>query len=115
MRASDLIHATVVDVEGGALGTVSDIRLTPDGPPRGAWGPTLRIKGLIVSDRRLGGFLGYDRGGVRGPWLVAKVVRRLHRDAVLVPWDDVVSYEHGRVVVRTPKSRQQPLWETAGR
>lgn len=115
MRASDLIHATVVDAQGGAVGYVSDVRLAPDGPPRGVWGPTLRIKGLIVSGRRLGGFLGYDRGVVRGPWLVAKAVRRLHRDAVLVPWDDVVSHEHGRVVVRTPKSRQPRLWETPGR
>jgi sporulation protein YlmC with PRC-barrel domain len=115
MRASDLIHATVVDTDGGSLGTVSDVRLTPSGPPRGAWGATLRIKGLVVSDRRLGGFLGYDRGVVRGPWLVAKAVRWLHRDAVLVPWDDVVSHRHGRVVVRTPKSRQPRLWETPGR
>lgn len=115
MRASDLIDARVVDGDGRSLGSVSDVRLTPDGPPRGAFGPTLRIKGLVVSDRRLGGFLGYDRGGVRGPWLVAKAVRWLHRDAVLVPWDDVESYEHGRVVVRTPKSRQPSLWETARR
>jgi sporulation protein YlmC with PRC-barrel domain len=115
MRASDLIDARVVDADGRSLGSVSDVRLTPDGPTRGAFGPTLRIKGLVVSDRRLGGFLGYDRGGVRGPWLVAKVVRWLHRDAVLVPWDDVASYEHGRVVVRTPKSRQPSLWETARR
>jgi sporulation protein YlmC with PRC-barrel domain len=115
MRASDLIDATVVDGNGARLGTVSDVRLRRSGPPRGAWGPALRIVGLVVSDRRLGGFLGYDRGGVRGPWLVAKAVRWLHRDAVLVPWDDVVSHAHGRVVVRSPKSAQPSLWETSRR
>jgi sporulation protein YlmC with PRC-barrel domain len=115
VRASDLIDATVVDVDGGALGTVSDVRLARTGPPRGAWGPTLRIAALIVSDHRLGGFLGYDRGKVHGPWLVATLVRWLHRDAVLVPWADVVSHQHGRIVVRTPKSRQPRLWETRRR
>ncbi len=59
---------------------VLDVRLSaaPDG--RGA-----RVVGLIVGRGRPGSLLGYDRSRERGPWLVAAVVRRLHRHTRQVP------------------------------
>ena len=97
MRASDLLGARVVDAGGAELGTVSDVRLVQDGPLLGTWGAALRVAGLVVSPRRSGSYLGYDRGGVRGPWLVAHVVRWLHRHAVYVGWEDVAACESGTV------------------
>jgi sporulation protein YlmC with PRC-barrel domain len=43
-----------------------------------------RVAALIVGHGRPGSLLGYERSTARGPWLVAAVVRRLHRHARLV-------------------------------
>jgi hypothetical protein len=88
---------------------VSDIRLVQDGPLLGAWGAALRIDGLVVSPPRSGSYLGYDRGTVRGPWLVSAIVRWLHRDARYVPWEDVESWEPGDVSLRKPLSELGPV------
>ena len=104
MRLSDLLGADVLDADGTPVGRVTDVRMTQDGPVLGTWGAAFRVTGLVVSPRHTGSYLGYDRRTVRGPWLVAKAVRWLHRDAVLVPWDDVVSCDGGRVVLASRRS-----------
>ena len=89
MNLSDFLGASVRDADGRALGAVRDVRLVQDGPIQGTFGASLRVQGLIVGDMAVSSRLGYDRAGVRGPWLVAKVVSRLQRDARWVPWDEV--------------------------
>jgi hypothetical protein len=48
-----------------------------------------RVHQLIVSRRRVGSLLGYDRSEQQGPWLVRIIVRRLHRQLVFIPWENI--------------------------
>ena len=74
---------------------VLDVRLedNPDRP-----GPH-NVTALVVGSPRPGARLGYDRRQVHQPWLVAAVVRRLHRHARLVRWGAGVDvdWDVGRV------------------
>jgi sporulation protein YlmC with PRC-barrel domain len=88
MRASDLIGRDVHDAGGHHLGIVTDLRCIQDGPLRGSM-QSPRITALIVSRRNTGSLLGYDRHQQQGPWLIRTIVQRLHRHAVLVPWDSL--------------------------
>ena len=53
-------------------------------PARAAPWPRLRVDAVIVGGSALAGRLGYLRGGVRGPALLAAVMRRLERRALTV-------------------------------
>jgi len=86
MKASDLLGRPVLDSAGRRLGVVTDLRCVQDGPLRGAMAAP-RVRCLIVSRRRVGSMLGYDRRGQQGPWLVRLFVRWLHRDLLIVPWE----------------------------
>jgi sporulation protein YlmC with PRC-barrel domain len=86
MRASELMGREVVDRDGGRVGTVVDLRCELDGPLLGVLAAP-RVHALVVSHRFTGSLLGYDRRSQRGPWLVATLVRRLHRHLAVVPWD----------------------------
>jgi sporulation protein YlmC with PRC-barrel domain len=88
MKASDLIGRPVYDAGGQQLGIVTDLRCIQDGPLRGSM-QTPRIAALIISRRHTGSLLGYDRRRQQGPWLIRKLVQRLHRNAALIPWDAV--------------------------
>jgi hypothetical protein len=105
VRLTDLLHAQVTDSLGAVVGEVIDVRLVQDGPLLPGWGAALRLEGLIISRHRVGSTLGYDRSSVRGPWLVAAIVRRLHRDDRYAPWAVVES--HGAGAVRLSVSREQ--------
>ncbi|HEU0130924.1 MAG TPA: PRC-barrel domain-containing protein [Mycobacteriales bacterium] len=109
MRASDLIGARVRDASGTDIGSVSDVRLVQDGPLLGAWGAALRVDGLVVSPPRTGGYLGYERGTVRGPWAVSALVRWLHRHARYAAWSDVETWEPGAVTLRCPAAALRPV------
>jgi sporulation protein YlmC with PRC-barrel domain len=104
MRLSEFLGTPVMDSAGEHIGNVSDVRLVQDGAPIGTFGAALRITGLVVSRGRIGGYLGYDRPGVRGPWLVATIVHWLHRHTVYVDWSDVATREPGRVTLARPRS-----------
>jgi hypothetical protein len=54
-------------------------------------GPSLRVEGLIVGRRALGARFGFDRGGVRGPWLLKVVFGSLGHDGRYVPWHRIRS------------------------
>lgn len=97
MRASDLIGLDVVGRSGQPLGIVIDLRCVLDGPLRGALAQP-RVSAVIVSGRHTGSLLGYDRRDQQGPWLVRKVVRWMHRNMRIIPWDDV-EYRDNRFVV----------------
>jgi sporulation protein YlmC with PRC-barrel domain len=108
MRLSELLGCTVHDSDGDQLGRVTDVRLAHrgrrPGPPF-----ELVVVSLLVSPRRTGALFGYDRGIVRGPWLVRAVVRELHRDAFLAPWSAVTSWDRSlHRVVLAPDHKRQP-------
>ena len=88
MKASDLIGQPVVDATGRRVGVVTDLRCVQDGPLRGAMAAP-RVRSVVVSRRRAGSMLGYNRPGQQGPWLVRLIVRWLHRDLLIVPWESI--------------------------
>lgn len=88
MRASDLIGRPVLDGTGRRIGVVTDLRCVQDGPLRGAMAAP-RVHEVLISRHRTGSLLGYDRRDQQGPWLVRRIVRWLHRDLMVVPWESV--------------------------
>ena len=98
MRASDLIGLGVFGAAGERLGVVTDLRCVQDGPLRGAM-QAPRVAALIVSGRHTGSLLGYDRRSQQGPWMVRALVQRLHRHAVLIPWETVADTT-GKITLR---------------
>jgi len=88
-----------VDEQGGSAGKVHDLRLEQDGPVIGGFGARFRLAGLIVGRRALGARLGYDRGDMKGPWLVKAVAGSLHRGGRYVEWGRVRSVEPGRILI----------------
>jgi hypothetical protein len=88
MKASDLIGRSVIDSAGRQVGVVTDLRCIQDGPLRGAMAAP-RVHYVIISRRRVGSLLGYDRRSQQGPWLIRLIVRRLHRRLAIVPWESI--------------------------
>ncbi|HWJ81061.1 MAG TPA: hypothetical protein VNS55_02390 [Nocardioides sp.] len=82
------------EVEGPAEATVLDVRISArDG--------TQRVSALVVGHGRPGSLLGYERSRDQGPWLIAAIVRRIHRHTRIVelgPDVDLV-WETGEVRV----------------
>jgi hypothetical protein len=99
MRAGELLGARVRTAGGRSLGTVAGLRCSLDGPSAGPV-PAPRVTALVVSPGRVGGALGYQQEGQRGPWLVRVVVDLLHRHRVLVDWTDVAAVGAGEVALR---------------
>ena len=97
MRLSDLLGTEVVDSLGQSVGRVHDVRLVQDGPLQPNMMAALRLAGLVVGSGAVAGRLGYDRGEVQGPWLIATVARRLAARARYVPWEQVA--ERGATIV----------------
>ena len=96
MRAGELLGAEVLAPDGRRLGVVSDLRCTLDGPSDGPT-PAPRVRALVVTGRHVGASLGYQQEGQRGPWLVRRLVRALHRGARLVDVD-LVDRLDGRTI-----------------
>ena len=71
---------------GEPAGKVLDVRLLPR-PGRFEFGH------LVIGPGHPGSMLGYDRGDFNGPWLVEKIVGRLHRKVGLLRWDAVESVD----------------------
>jgi sporulation protein YlmC with PRC-barrel domain len=102
MRLADLLHATVIDVDGATAGEVGDVWLTQDGPPNGVFGATLRVDTLVIGTSGLASRAGYDRPEVNGPAPIAWWFhhRTAHRPAVR--WEDVAAIEEMTIHVRVP-------------
>lgn len=96
MRASDLLGARVRTADGDTLGYVTDLRCRRDGPVRGHL-REIRLDGLVVASRLAGSNLGYQQRGKRGPWLIAALMRRVHRDSRVVGWDLVDDVAPGEI------------------
>jgi hypothetical protein len=59
---------------------------------------------LIVGRARPGSMLGDDRGDFRGPWLVRRVVRHLHRHTGRVPTRSIrrIDWEDSHLTIDGP-------------
>jgi hypothetical protein len=117
MRLSELLGAEVVDEHGHSVGKVHDIRLVPAGPQPGGAGPALRVEGLLVGRRALGARFGFDRGTVRGPWLLKAVFGALGHDGRYLPWDRIRSLQARQIHITGTADdlpRPQPLGEVVG-
>jgi len=94
----DLLGSDVLGPGEEHLGRVLDVRLAPTSE---ANDPALRLTHFLVGRGRPGSYLGYDRSDAQGPWLVRRIVRRLHRHSGMVAAPDIrdISWQHR--VVRT--------------
>src|SRR3954451_19993337 len=87
---SELIGATIRDPDGIPLGRVVDVRVRPARLPAE---PVLRVESVLVDRGHLGSLLGYDRDDQRGPWLLRAVIRRMHRNLMVIAWDELAGIE----------------------
>jgi len=96
MRASELVGAAVVTANGQRLGFVTGLLCTLDGGGRGPV-EAPRLRALVVGPRLLGGSLGYQQEGQRGPALLRWIFRQLHRETHVVEWARVGEVRDGKV------------------
>jgi hypothetical protein len=107
-RMVHLLGLPVLDPDGRQLGYLSDLRLAPTANVDGMF-PRLVVDGLVVDGRHVGSMLGYDRRAEQGPWLLRRLVRRIHRDAGYLPWDAVDSVDWESGVLRVWRTDLDPL------
>jgi hypothetical protein len=88
-RLNDILYLDVRGADGRDLGQVLDVRLER----RRSEPLQLVVQGLVVGRGRPGGFLGYDRDDEQGPWLLNRLVRRMHRHSGYLPWSDVAGID----------------------
>lgn len=100
MRLADLIGSDVLDANGDTVGDVGDVWLVQDGPPIGVFGATLRVDKLVIGRFGLASRAGYDRLDVRGPVILARLLRRRTVNRPVVPWSDIAAIEEGRIRLR---------------
>jgi sporulation protein YlmC with PRC-barrel domain len=97
-RLDDVLYLTVRGGDGRELGQVLDVRLER----RRSEPLQLVVQGLVVGRGRPGGFLGYDRDPEQGPWLLNRLVRRIHRHSGYVGWSEVAGIDwDGQVMTVT--------------
>ena len=111
MRLSKLMGLPVFDSAGVRAGSVIDVRLVQDGPPQESGLARIRVSGLIVSPRRAGRLLGYERRPSRGPALIRAAVLAWNRGVAFVPWE-WAEMRDGRIVLSRPAAelpRLEPL------
>ncbi len=105
-RLNDLLQMPVQDPGGVALGRVLDVRLERETTEPGN---RIRVRGLVVGRGRPGSYLGYDRQPDMGPWLVNRIVRRLHRHSAYVALDDLEELDWEAGLIRVDPGRLQEL------
>jgi sporulation protein YlmC with PRC-barrel domain len=105
-RLNELLQMTVQTPDGQRLGRPIDVRIEPE---RTEPGNRMRVVGLVVGHGRPGSYFGYDRRPDMGPWLVNRVVRRLHRHSAYVALDDVEELDWDAGVVRVDPARLRDL------
>jgi hypothetical protein len=100
VKLSDLLRSDVVDTNGRSFGTIEDVLIVQDGPLLLPFGAAFRVDRLIVGTRRVGTRLGYNREGIRGPWLLRALFGTVERRAREIPWDAVVEWDGRTLLVR---------------
>jgi hypothetical protein len=104
---SDLLDLDVLDGDGTRLGRVKDVRLVQDGPLLEGFGHALRVEGIVTGRGAIAVRLGFERAGVRGPWPLTTIFRRLERHARYYDWSDVAAWDADGVRLRvgaTPRT-----------
>ena len=96
MKLTDLLGRDVVTTGGTHLGKIQDALLIQDGRPASEVGAYFRLHALAVGKRSVGSRLGYAHGHVDQPRLLKWL---FGSDYMLVPWTDVITLEHDRIVV----------------
>ena len=74
-------------------------------PRRGRREGHLELIALIVSPHSRLSYYGYERGTVQGPAVIAAIVRWLHRDSWIVPWEFVSRVDVDAVVLTAAAPR----------
>jgi sporulation protein YlmC with PRC-barrel domain len=105
-RLNELLQMPVQGLDGARLGRVLDVRLEPETRDEEE---RIRATGLVVGRGRPGSYFGYDRRPDMGPWLVRKVVRRLHRHSAYAALDDLDELDWDAGVIRVDRDRLQEL------
>jgi sporulation protein YlmC with PRC-barrel domain len=88
MLLSEMLNRPVRSPRGEEIGRVVDVRFRR-AARSGRYEGNLELIALIVSPRSRLSLLGYERGSVKGPAVIAAFVRWLHRDSFIVPWECV--------------------------
>ena len=105
-RLNDLLQMPVQDLSGLPLGGVLDVRIEREtDDPR----ERMRVVGLVVGKGRPGSYFGYDRRPHMGPWLVNRIVRRLHGDSAYVALEDLDELDWDAAVIRVDPARFREL------
>jgi sporulation protein YlmC with PRC-barrel domain len=103
MILNDLLRNDVLDPAGDRIGRVIDVRLQLEG----VQDPSVaRVVGLVVSPRSAASFMGYERGDLNRPVLLAGLLQWMHRGSFLVPWADVLRIDSREVRLRPGYRRE---------
>jgi sporulation protein YlmC with PRC-barrel domain len=105
-RLNDVLQMPVQRPDGTRLGRVLDVRLERE---RTEPGERMRVVGLVLGHGRPGSYFGYDRRPEMGPWLVNRIVRRLHRHSAYVALEDVAELDWAARVIRVDPAQLRPL------
>lgn len=98
MLLSELFDQPVRSPGGDDLGRVVDVRFRR-GPRQGRREGDLELVALIVSPHSRLSYYGYERGSVNGPAVIAAIVRWLHRDSRIIPWECVARIDERGVAL----------------
>lgn len=106
---TELLGAAAQTPEGRSLGVVLDVGCEAFERSEGFVG-RLRVTSLLCGTRQTGARLGYAEEPHMGPWLLARLVRRLHRSDRRVPVDAVTSidWENSVVTLRVDADDSTP-------
>jgi hypothetical protein len=108
VRLSDLLGAPVTDADGQALGEVQDVRLVQDGAYVEGFGQALRVEGIVTGKGTLAVRLGFARAGIKGPWPLTAIFRRLERRARYYTWDGVEAWDESGVRLKPGATATEP-------
>ena len=104
MLLSDILNRPVRSPRGDEIGRVVDVRFRR-GARNGRHEGDLELVALIVSPHSRLSYYGYERGSVKGPAVIAAIVRWLHRDSWIVPWEFVARVDQDAVVLAAAAPR----------
>jgi hypothetical protein len=92
MLLSEILNRPLRSPRGEELGRVVDVRFRR-AARNGRHEGDLELIALIVSPHSRLSYYGYERGSVKGPAVIAAIVRWLHRDSYIVPWECVATVD----------------------
>ena len=104
MFLGDVLGAPVL-AEGERVGFVNDVRLYVPDRTGGQQVGTPEVFGIVVCPRRTGSFDGFERSGMRAPWLLARWFHWRTRGSFLVLWDDLATWGEAAVDLRPGAAR----------